>query len=59
MKSVMRTEGQTILLEGTVLKPTEDDMQRVQRIRDELAERHDAEGGRSSISRRREVDIAD
>ena len=46
MKSIMRTEGQTILLEGTVLKPTEADMQRVQRIRDELAERHDVEGGK-------------
>lgn len=46
MKSMMRTDGQTILLEGTVLKPTEADMERVERIRDELAATHAEEGGK-------------
>ena len=42
-KGVLETEGQTIILQGNVEHPTEDDMERVQKIRDELDSKH--EGG--------------
>lgn len=41
MKTLLQTESRTILLEGTVEKPTPADMERVQKIRDELASTHD------------------
>lgn len=43
MKTLCESESQTIILEGTVEKPTAADMDRVEKIRDELASRH--EGG--------------
>lgn len=41
MKVHMETDSQTILLEGTIEKPTPRDMERVQKIRDELRVKHD------------------
>jgi len=41
MKTLFETDGRTILLEGTVEKPTPKDMERVQAIRDELKAKHD------------------
>lgn len=45
MKTIFETESQTIVLEGTVEKPTDEDMERVQKIRDELKAKHADEGG--------------
>lgn len=40
-KTCFDTESRTIILEGTIEKPTLKDMQRVEKIRNELASKHD------------------
>lgn len=41
MKTLFATDSQTIILEGDVEHPTAADMERIERIRGELASRHD------------------
>lgn len=44
MKGLLESDSQTIILQGNAEHPTADDMDRVQKIRDELASKH--EGGK-------------
>lgn len=46
MKSLLQTDSVTILLEGTIEKPTSADMERVEKIRQELKAKHDGQGGK-------------
>ncbi|MBA7590672.1 hypothetical protein ES708_32800 [subsurface metagenome] len=46
MKTIFQTDSRTIFLEGDIEKPTEEDMVQVQQIRDELAAKHEGEGGK-------------
>jgi len=41
METLSSTDAVTLILEGTVEKPTPGDMERVQAIRDELKAKHD------------------
>lgn len=45
MRTLFETEGRTIILEGTVEKPTVRDMTRIDIIIDELADKHTGEQG--------------
>lgn len=45
MKTLFQTDSQTILLEGTIEKPTERDWGRINPIIDELKAKHRGENG--------------
>lgn len=45
MKTLFRTDSQTILLQGTIERPTDSDLERIRVIVDELKEKHDGEDG--------------
>lgn len=45
MKTLLQTDSQTILLEGTVEHPTDRDWERINPIIDELKAKHDGEDG--------------
>lgn len=46
MKTDFRTDGRTIILEGNVERPTDQDLERITAIAGELSEKHQGEEGK-------------